>query len=621
VTHAEFEALVHRLEERARRAPRAYRLRVLALAALGYAYIGAVLLGLLGLLGGTVFLATYGRNLALLLKSGVGLAALAGMVGRSLWVRLEPPAGVPLTRDKAPALIDCVEELRRALRAPKVHRILVTYDFNAAMGQRPRLGVLGWQKNHLVLGLPFMLAASPEQFRAVVAHELGHLSGQHSRLNGWIYRLRSAWSRLDEQLEKEQHWGSFIFKPFFHWYAPFFNAWSFVLARSNEFEADRAAAGLTSPETTRDALVGFEVRARFLSERFWPAVHAGADDCPSPELNPFADMPKQFGTIAADDARAWVERALAEETTVFDTHPCLRERVEALGVEPRIPEADAETAAHAFLGRALPGLSARLAEKWCFDAALWWNERYEHVTAARKRLGELVSRAGAGLSPDESWELARLSEELEGADAALPLYRDMVEEDLEDARASFALGRLLLARGDETGLVYVDHAIELADDAILPGCELAYGFLIDRGREAEAELYRKKYLARSALVDRDREERNSLPFDASYVPHGLEPAALEDFRQRLARWPVKRAWLVRKQLEVFPERPLFVLGVERRVPWWRSGDDAKLRTALQDELARELDLPGEGFILVLNGRKRRYWNLFRPVAGAQILPA
>lgn len=56
--------------------------------------------------------------------------------------------------------------------------------------QHARLGVLGWHVNYLILGLPLMQAVSPEQFRAIVAHELGHLSRNHSRFAGWIYRVR-----------------------------------------------------------------------------------------------------------------------------------------------------------------------------------------------------------------------------------------------------------------------------------------------------------------------------------------------------------------------------------------------------------------------------------------------
>ena len=68
MTHKQFERLVGRLEADARRAPRSYRMRVLALAMLGYAYVGVVLLVLLALLGGLGWLATLGKGMGLVVK-------------------------------------------------------------------------------------------------------------------------------------------------------------------------------------------------------------------------------------------------------------------------------------------------------------------------------------------------------------------------------------------------------------------------------------------------------------------------------------------------------------------------------------------------------------------------
>ena len=52
------------------------------------------------------------------------------------------------------------------------------------------------------------------------------------------------WFQLLERVQKIRHKGSFIFENFFNWYAPFFSAYSFVLARMDEYEADRCAVQL-----------------------------------------------------------------------------------------------------------------------------------------------------------------------------------------------------------------------------------------------------------------------------------------------------------------------------------------------------------------------------------------
>ena len=148
----QFDALVRRLEPQAGASPRVYNLRVAALAALGYAYIGTVVVVLLGLAAGSAWLIWNDgewRDIRLALYP-IFFTGLAWAVLRTLHVRLEAPEGRRLTREDAPALFDEAERLRVALDAPRAHVVLLTDDFNASVTQVPRLGVLGFPRNYLV---------------------------------------------------------------------------------------------------------------------------------------------------------------------------------------------------------------------------------------------------------------------------------------------------------------------------------------------------------------------------------------------------------------------------------------------------------------------------------------
>src|SRR6185436_16016968 len=107
-----------------------------------------------------------------------------------------------------------------------------------------RFGMFGWRTNYLVVGLPLLKAIGPDEFRAVLAHEFGHLSGRHGKFSGWIYRQRESWIQILTRVHQERHYASFIFEWFLKWYAPYFNAYSFVLARAQEYEADSFAVDL-----------------------------------------------------------------------------------------------------------------------------------------------------------------------------------------------------------------------------------------------------------------------------------------------------------------------------------------------------------------------------------------
>ena len=175
-----YSALVARLEREATAAPARYKRRIFLLSTLGYAYPVAVLTGILITITGAIYViawtpaAMIGVGLSFGAKFfAIPLLALSYAIVRSMWVSLPPPEGRRIARAEAPELFELCARLRKRLRGPKVHRILMTDEFNAAIVQVPRLGLLGWPKNYLIVGLPLMLAMSPRQFEAVLAHEYG----------------------------------------------------------------------------------------------------------------------------------------------------------------------------------------------------------------------------------------------------------------------------------------------------------------------------------------------------------------------------------------------------------------------------------------------------------------
>ncbi|MCC2659114.1 MAG: conserved hypothetical rane protein, partial [Panacagrimonas sp.] len=207
MTPAQFEQLVERLDRRARRQPGLYRLQVLGLALLGYLYILTLVIGAIAVSIATLALCIFKPVLLVKLIKIIWLPIwFAWSVLRALWVRLEPPQGRPLTAAEAPLLFEEIERIRAAMQGPAPHVVLLTDDYNAAVTQVPRLGLLGWPRNYLILGLPMMSALSPDQFRAVIAHEFGHLCAGDSKIGGRVYHARITWSRLQEQMHERGSW-------------------------------------------------------------------------------------------------------------------------------------------------------------------------------------------------------------------------------------------------------------------------------------------------------------------------------------------------------------------------------------------------------------------------------
>ena len=359
----DFESLVSQMEQLAREKPKPYRRRVFLLAALGYAYLIVVVVVLLGLTAAAIASVSKIGILGGKLTAVVGVLLIA--VVRGLWVRLKPPSGEVVTSADAPELFRLVNALRVRLKTAPIHVVLITPAFSAGVAQVPRFGLFGWHRNYLILGLPFMKALTVEQFKSVLAHEMGHLCHGHTRASNWIYRMRIIWARLEAIFEYQQHWGSGLIRAFFKWYIPYFNAVSFPFARANEYQADTASVLVTSARKAAQALTAVHVIGIYLEHRYWPAMMAAAKE--KQPVVPFAGFTAQaVSSVPEDELKTCVAAALTQVTSHDDTHPALADRLKAIGAPAEFAPPAPGEGAEKLLG------SSRARFEKHFDAA--WNK-------------------------------------------------------------------------------------------------------------------------------------------------------------------------------------------------------------------------------------------------------
>jgi Zn-dependent protease with chaperone function len=617
---APLRSLVQRLEQEAAANPAGYRRKLGALAFLGYGYIAATLILLIG---GTALIlwmgATVSHAMLLLSKVGWAFVVLIYVVLRAMWVRLEPPQGRVLTSAECPELFRLIEEVRVKVQAPSVDSVLLTSDFNAAIVQHPRFGIFGGNRNYLMLGLPLMQSLSPEEFQAVIAHEFGHLSGAHGRFGAWIYRLRTGWARLLGALQAHNHWGAALFTRFFNWYAPLFSAYSFVQARQQEYEADRMSVATVGREATASALLRVNTHGEFLSETFWPSIFKRADEDPMPTMSPFAmlgsSLQQRDPGFAPDRALA---KALAQRTGYGDTHPCLADRLKAIAVEPYVPGSIESSAAEVLLGATVENLRRDLDERWRTSVKQWWDKRHQYANESRLRLAMLQRKAEAEpLSEEEHWDRARFTEEFGSSDAAMALYVQVLERNPQHVGALWRRGQLLLARDDPQGIDQLSAAARIDRKLEQPACAALVGFHRRHGRELEAKECERRFWALSEQGELARRERTPVRSTDRLIGHGLAPAVVAGFARNLQGIEgLRRALLVRKALKYQPDRPLFVLGVISDTPWWK-WTIRPYERELVARIGRECGPPGDILIvsLRLNTAFRRS---FRKVRGSEI---
>ena len=513
VTDDQFDALVRKLEPYASSNPSQYRFRVGLLAALGYVYIFAVLAVLLVGIGVLAFLIKTGHLSALTLKPAIILLILILTILRSLWVTIPPPDGNAIVRDDFPELFQEIDSLSEKLRAPQFHHILINGEMNAAAAQHPRLGIFGWQENYLILGVPLMMGLTRDEFRSVVAHEMGHVSGNHGRFGGWIYRVRLTYMQLLSRLMRNKGRGVWLFRSFFGWYAPYFSAYSFVLARSNEFEADRAMADVVGPEIAGNALVRIAIAARYVSHRYWPDVFKRVKTDAVPPQGSFAELAGSLkNAIPIPDRDRWLSASLMSKTDTDDTHPALIDRLRALGyisadtdlfptgtdlavtdAKPALapPPSFELSAADSYFGTRLPDIVERIERDWRQQVIGPWQKEHTQILERRRTLAALNDRVASQqpLTQVEEWERVVATMQLEGNHEVLPLVRGFLDKYPDNNRAIFLMGKCLLIERDPAGLEWLDRAMRADPMATMPVCELAVSYLLDQGRKEDADRY------------------------------------------------------------------------------------------------------------------------------------
>ncbi|HEY5993433.1 MAG TPA: M48 family metalloprotease [Gallionellaceae bacterium] len=574
-----FDSLISRLENTAKENPQRYLVSVLAVATLGFAILGFALLFALVpalLLAGVVAIVilTGGKALIFLLKAGKLLLLLvipAWLMLKAsfqmLFARFPRPQGRELHKDEAPQLFARIDGLRSTLRGPRIHHVLLTDELNAAIVQYPRFGLFGWEENYLILGFPLLLTLSEEEALSVVAHEYGHLSGQHNRFGSFIYRFRSAWGRMQHLSEQWNDWGSRIVAHLFRWYAPYFNAYTFVLARQDEYVADRLAAQVAGAGHAAHALMRVNVAAQFEDEVFWPSINRMVADTPRPPDNRssyWSDI--VAGKLDEPSRLRYLEIASQRQTDHLDTHPALSDRLRAMNVQADESAARSltpviRTAAAAWLDAALPAIQAEFDGKWQEGIAERWLERHQYLDECRQGLSKL--REQELLTPDQRWEFIKYTRELSPEQDVLPLLNELLQQAADHAQALYRRGVLLLERNDEAGIADLERLMEQHADATLPACEAAWRFFLERDPE-RAEQYRSRWLTRSNYEDRVRTEFQTLPADATLAAHDLDAETEERIRQIVQEHGkhVSRAYLLRRILKADNALHDYVLAIE-----------------------------------------------------------
>jgi len=261
-----------------------------------------------------------------------GKLALGCLVGAGiiLWSvmprrdRFEAP-GPELEPRRNPKLFEMIRGVAAATKQEMPAEVYLVGDMNAWVAHRG--GFMGKGARGIMgLGLPLLQTLSVSELRAVLAHEFGHYHGGDTKLGRFVYTTRAAIGRTLENLGRH---GSILQLPFI-WYGRIFLRVSHAVSRRQELAADQLAAHVVGARPLAEGLKKIHAAAPafgyYWSNEVAPVLHAGF-------VPPLAAGFEQFvaGEIGQKALAAAREQSLQEsDGDVFDTHPPLRERLQAL---------------------------------------------------------------------------------------------------------------------------------------------------------------------------------------------------------------------------------------------------------------------------------------------------
>jgi Zn-dependent protease with chaperone function len=554
--------------------PTKYRRKVARWIALGYGSILLILALIVAFVGTGVLMFFTGTIPVMLadnfIKAGIPLLIVAGLTTRAVFMRLPGPSGIYLGGDLKHRILAQFRDIRLAAKGRKIDEVLLTNELNAAVVQTPRFGLFGPARNYLILGAPLLQLLTLEEVRAVVAHEFGHLSHSHGRMGSVVYRLDQTLTRAASAISDKNKGGlrNISFR-FLDWFYRHFNTVTFAMRRGQEYEADQVASSATSPKAIASALCKLNAFGVPLSE-FWNDVwRKSREILLSKEVFPQRELRQAvLGYATPELSATLIDNALARETDFNDSHPCLRDRLNALAETP-VKSFSHETSAldELLTGPEREELLSLVDKDWQKLSAENWQRANTEYKLAIAEMQELRSKTD--LERDELIRLAQLEEGLEGIQASLGTHQRLAVARPDDPSILFGLARARFEQDQKAAFAVFFRCLSL-DVSFYPDvARYAQGELQDEVG-AELEEFENAFLSAREIANRERE---SVAIEDDLIPVALGDDIKRALQEHASTFPeIRRLFLVEKSVQHFQHDRVLLLGID--VNTWHDNVEA-----------------------------------------------
>jgi len=430
--------------------------------------------------------------------SEIAIASFCGWISFLVYqFKLSKPAGRPVTEEETPYLVKLVNELQSEYSTIKIHSIKITNKFEIEIIRTPTNGFPLFFDTTLLIGLPLMQCLSNKQFKAALLKEFSHIQKRYKRPTSWFYFLRQTWCQYRIAHHNSWAFPHGLMRIFFSWYAPVYKALSQGAARKEKLYADIFTLRSIDKITLVEMITLSGISQYYLENDYWPHLHNKAFKHKTPPYLPYASIERNIQSRLNNEiSQAWIDQAMNKKQQLT-SEPDLRQRLANLELNRvMLPAPVMKSAASYYLGDALNVITNQMDKVWLMTHKFDWQQKYKQGIQEQKELEEFSSQILSGSIEDtHAWEYMLLLKKYIDTKNQIPLLKNLLKINTQDARIKFDIGRTLLNNVDTDGITALEHAMIQDPQYTVIACQLITKYCVAAGDSKSAQAYRRKALA------------------------------------------------------------------------------------------------------------------------------
>ena|GEM_PF-6571724 len=577
---------------------------------------------------------------------------MGAIIVGGFWSIPAPPHSREITENEAPRLFEMIAELRKEMGVRGLDKILISREFDSKADfavelyqNFPRLEMLGISKPQLIIGIGVFAIYSSSEMKAIIAHELGHLSD--SSILTWASLFNYNFIQIWTELEMKSELGKFLFAGFRNTVQPRLLAYILAAKREAEWRADRHSVAFAGLENARTCHKKQCVAYSFVQENYYREIRKTLLISPDPPPNFYTRL---FAFLAAGipqiAAEKYFHRAWLQKTSIDDVHPGLADRLSEMLLDNRRDSAllnspytaemekhtrkstpsgriyairgryETDSSATSLLYPVFPELIREYDDGFCYNKCVDWREFHESA----KQFAPIEEKEDPGDLPlNEALDCAKMMLYL-GFENAQHFVKSLAVKYPKDGDVNLLAAGIAFEKEDLAGLSYLEKSMSADVMHFLLGCDLAVSFFRSTGKNEEAEYYirRKDEMMQSFLYHQS--EIYSCRNDNTFISHDLDDSQVKNLREFFSAFSqIKSVFLVRKLITEFPMPPIFVIGFITDYEWysvWGNIENLYLCRRISSDSKFPKNTILVNLSMIMN---RELYEKFRVVPNAKIL--